>query len=185
VVLVAFAIVLAGGPARPSATAAVPAIPDSIPVEVDPSSLPVVTVDDSVEGMSMQIDQEVAADLAVTLAENLALEGEAIRTVDANLLALADGGDRLTEIQARLNDAVTSGERPVDFYTFDDLTMRLAGEEEGQASAAIAFDAPGKVETVIYDSNGDEIARSERRFASTFVLRQLAGERWLIVDVLG
>ena len=185
VVLVAFAIVLAGGPARPSATAAVPAIPDSIPVEVDPSSLPVVTVDDSVEGMSMEIDQEVAADLAVTLAENLALEGEAILTVDANLLALADGGDRLTEIQARLNDAVTSGERPVDFYTFDDLTLRLAGEEEGQASAALAFDAPGKVETVIYDSNGDEIARSERRFASTFVLRQLAGERWLIVDVLG
>ncbi|HET9259943.1 MAG TPA: hypothetical protein VFP42_07420, partial [Acidimicrobiia bacterium] len=184
VVLVAFAIVVAGGPARPSAVASLPTSPDSIPVEVDPVSLPIVTVDVSVDGMDTVIDEAAAADLAVMLAENLALEGEAMRTVDVDLLAMADGGERLTEIQARLNDAVTSGERPVDTYTFNELTLRVAGEEEGQTSAALAFDGTGTVETIVYDSEGAEIDSSQRQFDSTFVMRQLAGERWLIVEVL-
>jgi hypothetical protein len=181
--LVVFAIVLAGASARP-ATGAMPAVPDTIPVEVDPASLPEVVVDPSVDGMDMVIDDRIAADLVLTLAENLALEGEAIRTVDAELLTLADGGDRLTEIQGRINDAVTTGERPVDSYTFDSLTLRLIDETEGQTSAALAFDGTGTVETIVYDPDGNEVARSERNFDSTFVLRQLAGERWLIVDVL-
>lgn len=184
IVVVAFAIVFAGQPARPTAVAAVPAVPESIPVEIDPSSLPVVTIDESVEGMDMVIDESVAADLALTLAENLALEGEAIRTVDANLLALADGGDRLTEMQARINDAVTNGERHVSYYSFDELELRLIDESEGQTSAALAFDGSGTVETIVYHSDGAEIERSQRQFAHTFVLRQLAGDRWLIVDVL-
>ncbi|MGD2059649.1 MAG: hypothetical protein PVF87_02170 [Acidimicrobiia bacterium] len=183
VVVLVVGIVVAGRPARQPAIAA--SLADrEVSVEIDAASLPPVTIDASVKGIDMVVDEAAAAGLAVMLAEDLALEGEAVREADASRLALADGGRRLTEIQARIDDAVTSGERSVDHYTFDTLTLILAGEDEGQTSAALAFVASGSIEQVVHDPSGAELSRSSQTLEATFVMRQLAGERWLIVDVL-
>jgi hypothetical protein len=183
-VLVAIGIVVAGAPARDSAAASGTG-PVSLPVDLDVAGLPVVTIDDSTDQLDISIDENVAGDLAVMLAENLALEAEAIRTADAELLSFADGGERVTEIQARIDDAITSGKRVADHYQLESLLLRLADESEGQASAALAFDAEGIVSTVTYDANGREVNSSSRSFATTFVLRQMAGDRWLIVTEVG
>ncbi len=178
--VLALAIVLAGTPARDSAVAAVDET-ITVPVRIDEGAIPEVTVDDSVAEVDFQVDQAAAHEVAVMLAEDLALEAEAIRTVDASLLAIADGGERLTEIQARIDDGVTNGERIADEYEFDSLLLRVSGEEEGQTSAALAFEARGTLTSTTYDSSGHAIERVEAPFEGTFILRQLAGERWLIV----
>lgn len=183
-VLVTSAVVLAGTPARQPALVT-PAPADlEVSVEIDAASIPPVVVDPSVERLDLVIDDSVANELAVMLAENLALEGEAVRDANASRLAYADGGRRLAEIQARLDAAVTAGERPVDHYHFETLRLKLAGESEGQSSAALAFEATGMVEQVVHDPSGTELRRSSRPLDLTFVMRQLAGDRWLIVDVL-
>lgn len=182
-VLLAGGIVLAGTPARQPALAA--SLPDQdISVQIDASTLPDVTVDPSVERVNMVVDDAAAMELAVTLAENLALEGEAIRYADASRLAGADSGRRLDEIQARLEDAVTEGVRPVDHYEFESLHLRVAGESEGQTSAALAFEATGTVERVVHDPSGAELSHSSRPFSATFVMRQVGSERWSIVRVI-
>jgi hypothetical protein len=182
VILVA-GIVVAGSPARESALALSPP-EESISVDIDASTLPQVTVDPSVEQLNMVVDDEVTVGLAAMLAENLALEAEAIRYADVSRLALADGGERLSEIQARLEDAVAEGARPVDHYEFESLHLRAAGEAEGQTSAALAFEATGTVEQVVHEPSGEELSRSSRPFQATFVMRQLASERWSIVRVI-
>ena len=180
-VLVAGGIVVAGGPARDAALAASVQDRAGPPVQVDTGTVPDVMVHESTRRLDIAVDEAMVSDLAVILAEDLALEAEAIRTANAVLLAWADAGERLTEMQARIDDAITSGERVADHYELESLELRLAGESEGQTSAALAFDARGVVSSVTYDSSGLEVERSSRAFATTFVMRQLAGDRWLIV----
>ena len=182
-VVLVVGVVLAGSPARQPALAR--SQPEqTVSVNIDPSTLPTVRVDASVEQLNIQLNDEVAGQLALTLAENLALEGEAIRYADVSRLALADGGERLDEIQARIEDAIAEGARPVDHYQFESLNLRVAAETEGQTSAALAFDATGTVDQVIHGPSGMELERSSRRFRATFVMRLLGGERWSIVRAI-
>ncbi|HXV71697.1 MAG TPA: hypothetical protein VEB69_09875 [Acidimicrobiia bacterium] len=180
-VLIAIGIVVAGAPAREVAGAEAVGGQIDLPFQIEADSLPEVTIDASTQQLDITVDEAMASDIALMLAENLALEAEAIRTANAELLALADGGERLTEMQARIDDAITDGERVAERYEMESLELRLADESEGQSSAALAFDARGVVSTVIYDMSGEELEETTRTFATTFVMRQLAGERWLIV----
>ena len=180
-VLVAVAIVGAAIPARDQAVAAV-APPDEIPVSIDAAFLPEVSVDDSVRGLDIEVDDEFVDTLAVTLAENLAIEAEAVRSADGSLLALSSGGRRLGDIQARLDTALATGERWADEYEFESLALRIHEAPEGQSSAGLVFDASGMVDRVRYDATGVEQARSAEAFRLGFVVRQIAGERWVIVD---
>lgn len=180
-VLIGIGIVTAGAPARDASGATGADGQVDLPLRVDPGQVPEVAVHESTRHLDITIDEMMANDLALMLAENLALEAEAVRTADASLLAFADGGERLTEMQARIDDAITSGERVVDHHELETLQLRLAGEAEGQASAALAFEATGVVRVVAYDPSGQVLDETSRPFATTFVMRQLAGERWLIV----
>lgn len=183
VVILALGIVLAGGPARDLAVAAASPVPSAeIDVDVDTTVLPEVEVADSVRGLAVDVDDEFVDLVTLTLAENLALEAEAMRTADGALLGLADGGERLDEMQARLDEIVATGQRVADEYHFDSLSLALH-ESEGQSSAGLAFTGRGTVEHVLHDAVGDELGRTSDEFASVFVLRQLAGERWLLVSV--
>jgi hypothetical protein len=180
-VLTVVAIVAAGAPARSPALAAIPEIP-VVDVEVDPDTLPAVVVDLSVHRLQLEVDDEFVDFITVTLAENLALEAEAMRTADGSILGLADGGLRLDQMRARLDTAIATGERWADEYHFDSLSLALH-EREGQESAGLLFTGEGRVDRVLYDVDGGEVIRSPDRFASTFLLRQLAGERWLLTEV--
>ncbi|MGA7097771.1 MAG: hypothetical protein WB245_09415 [Acidimicrobiia bacterium] len=180
--LMTLLIVFAGSPAR-EPTPSLGGQPGAIG-QIDPADLPTVTVDPDIARLNADIDVNDAQDLAVTLAEDLAIEGEAMRQVDASLLVSGDAGERLTEMQSLINDAVATGERPVSGYTFETLHLGIAGSETGQTGAALGFTGTGTVETVTYDALGAEKGRVEEDFQATFVLRQIAGDRWLIVKVL-
>lgn len=177
--VVSMGIVLAGLPAREGNRAV--AVPTTaVDVKVDPSALPAVSVEPQVAMLNLDAN---AADLAVTLAENLAVEGEAVREGDGSLLAAVATGDRLAEMQQRVDDAISTGERTVSEYSFDSLLLGVAETAEGQASAALSFRATGTETLVTYDSGDEELSRERREFEATFVLRRVGGERWLIASV--
>jgi hypothetical protein len=81
-----------------------------------------------------------------------------------------------------LDTAIATGERRADEYSFDSLSLS-SHEREGQASAGLMFSGQGSVDRVLYDAFGEELSRSTERFDSRFVLLQLVGERWVIVEV--
>ncbi len=183
VVVLTVVIVLAGGPARaPIDSGAVPSTRD-IAADIDPTDLPVVEIDSSVEAVNFDFDEEVARGLALNLAENLWIEGEAIRLGDGSLLAAADASDRLVEMQERVDDAIATGERVVHEYGFDSLTLGVADSVGEQLGAALTFEATGTLGVVTYDAFGVEQQRTESPFTSTFTMRQLGGDRWLLVAV--
>jgi hypothetical protein len=176
-------IVLAGTTARDSAVAGTVPVAE-FQADIDPAAIPPVVVDDSVDRLDIDVGDEFVDKLAVTLAENVAIEAEAVRTADGSLLGLSDGGDRLDEMQARLDAAIATGDRWVDEYRFESLTLRLHEARKGQSSAGLVFSSTGEVHRVLYDPAGEEQERHTESFALDFVMRQLAGERWLIVDVI-
>jgi hypothetical protein len=181
--LVAAAVVFAGGPARQTAQAAVVSIP-TIEIDIDPTTLPPVLVDPEVEALNSGIAGGEADDLALALAEGLAIEGEAMRRADSSLLRAADDGPRLIEMERRIEVAATRGELVVANHRFDSLRLLVVFTDGTQGGASLAMEARGTVEEVTYDASGDEVLREETPLASVFVMRQDAGQGWLIVDEL-
>ena len=181
--LLAIAIVIAGGPARTSAQAESSIDPIVRSIDIGEVDLPAVDIAPSIRSVGAEIDQEMASSLAVNLIENLVLEFEAMRTADATFLAAADGGARLDEMQARLDEAIANGLRIAESYRFDSLSLGAAERPDDQSGGALAFEAVGTVSRVTFDPFGEELERLQTPFAGTFVLRQLGSERWVITEV--
>ena len=179
-VIVAFGIVAAGAPARETALAATAERSPEVSVEIDPASIPAVTEDPDVAALYADISTQ---EMAVVLAENLKIEGQAMANRDSSLLAMADGGDRLLAMLDRVDDAVATGEVVVADYQFESLHAYVAPTEGGQG-ASLGFEASGVIEEVTYNGLGVEQARSTSPFDTIFVLSQVAGDRWLILEEL-
>jgi hypothetical protein len=174
----ATAVVLAGAPARstpPAAAATAPAV-----VDVDPASLPEATVD--AEVASLNLDNDLDA-IVVAFAENLATEAEALRRADGGMLAGVATGDHLAQLQRRLDEALTTGVRRAHEYRFDSLHVAVAERPEGQSSAGLSVQVTGTRDVVVFDALGNETSRSPEGYAADFMLRQVAGDRWLIAAV--
>ncbi|MEX1125953.1 MAG: RnfABCDGE type electron transport complex subunit D [Acidimicrobiia bacterium] len=178
VVLVAVGIVAAGAPARETALAGTPV--EAPEISVDPASLPPVTEDPEVAALNTDISTQ---ELAVVLAENLKIEGQAMLNRDSSLLPAADGGDRLLAMLGRVDEAVATGEVVVADYIFNSLHVYVVPVKGGQG-ASLGFEATGVVEEVTYNGLGVELARASSPFDTTFVLSQVAGDRWLILEEL-
>jgi hypothetical protein len=179
-VVVAVAIVAAGAPAREAALASASEGSPEVSVVVDPASIPTVTEDPDVAALKTDISSQK---MALVLAENLKIEGEALLNRDSSLLPMADGGDRLHEMLDRVDDAVATGEVVVPEYQFESLHAYVVPTEGGQG-VSIGFEASGLVEVVSYDGLGHEQSRTSEPFDTTFVLSQVAGDRWLILEEL-
>jgi hypothetical protein len=182
-VLLVTALVAAGMPARESVRVARAQAPPEIAVEIDPTTLPAVTVDDEVAELSRDLAGPGAQELAVTLAENLEVEAQAIRGGEKSLLSSVDHGARLSQMQRRIDEVVATGERTVARYAFDSLHLVLV-PSEGQSGLSVGLQARGTVEEVTYGLDDQEDGRTTSPFAVTFVLSRPTGERWLIVDAL-
>jgi len=178
---VAVLIVVAGTPARQSAEAIPAPQPIAVDVAVDPATLPQITIDAEVAALKSEIEAEAATDLAIMLAENIEIEAEAMRQGEGRLLTAADFGARLAEMQRRVERSVATGEWVVADYRFDTLHLGVV-ETVGGQGADLGFHATGVVEEVTYNAEGVELRMASTPFASTFVLRQTGGDRWLILD---
>jgi hypothetical protein len=180
-VLLAVGIVAAGAPARESAQASAIDTPVT-EVEVDPSTLPLVTVSTEAAALSTEIAPDT---MAVFLAENLVLEGEAMLRTDTSLLRAADGGERLVEMERRIEVAATRGEFVVPYFAFETVHLDVTFTDGPQGGASLGLEATGTVETVTYDAAGMEQERSSEPFATTWVMGPGIGDRWLIVSEVG
>jgi hypothetical protein len=182
VTLVAAAVVVAGAPARQTAQAAVVETP--VEVETEAVPLPPVTIAAEVEGLNSEIANGGAGELAVALAEDLMIEGEAMRRADSSLLRAASDGQRMLAMERRVEVAATTGKFVVANYRFESLHLVVVFTDGSQGGASLAFEATGVLEHVTLDNDGLEVQRVETPFESVFVMRQGAGQRWLIVDEL-
>jgi len=179
VATVALLIVAFGAPARQPARANVPEEVPEVEVDVDPASLPAVTVDPEVTALSSDIG--TPDDLAITLARNLAIEAEAMQRHEGELLLAADFGGRLDEMLAQMSQSVASGEWVVARYSFVSLHLRAVAVESGQGTD-LGFEALGTVEETTYDADGEELHRESHPLASLFVLKLTPGDVWLITN---
>ena len=127
------------------------------------------------------LSQAEAQDVAVTLAENLEVEAEALRRGERSLLGSVDDGDRLTAMQARVDRVNETGTAVVPHYTFEAIQVVLV-HSKGQSGLSLGLQSRGTVETVTYGVDGQERSRETSPFAITFVLSRPTGDRWLTVD---
>jgi hypothetical protein len=186
IVLLGATVVAAGAPARESLVTAStsassdPAAQAQLDMHVDPSTLPPVSVDPDVtdRGDLSRVDAQA---IAVTLAENLEVEAQALRRGEKSLLPSVDDGERLTALQGRVDDVIETGGAMVPHYTFDAIHVVLV-HSAGQSGLSLGFEAIGTVEEVTYGVDGSELSRTTSPFARTFVLIRPTGARWLLVD---
>jgi hypothetical protein len=177
-------VVAANIPSRVPDVLALPTLESGVAADIDPASLPLVTIDPAVAGISARLaTREGAQDLAASLAFNLEVEKEAAIRGDATLLAAVDHGDRLEQMQTQIEDG-TEGLRVASSYQFESLHLVVVFPGGLQTGANAGLVASGTVTDVSYTSSGQESSSIGRPFALTFALRQVRPGHWLITDTL-
>ena len=184
VFVVGAGIVLAGSPARRPAPPDTAAVLDRVPHQVDPATFPAITVSSDVSDWDHGIDGDGARDIVLTLAENLELENQALLRNDASILPVVDHGERLAEMQARLQEAAATRQVVIAHYRIDELDMSLIEPFGVQTGLSLGLAARGTLTQETYDAEGTVIERHDEPFATTFVMRRALGDRWLTVAVL-
>jgi Na+-translocating ferredoxin:NAD+ oxidoreductase RnfD subunit len=177
-------IVVAGTPARGFVVADSSEVLNRLPQQVDPATIPAVSVGQDVVDFHPDLAGPGMQEVVVTLAQNLELENQALLRRDPAILQAVDHGDRLTEMQARLAQAVTSGTTVVEHYRFEAMSVRLLIPFGVQDGFSLGLDGNGTMLRETYDSEGHLLLTEEVHFANTFAVRQATGDRWLTVAVL-
>jgi hypothetical protein len=177
-------IVLAGTPARGTVQVDVTEILNRVPHNVDPSTFPPITVEPDVTDFDHTIDATGAQAILLTLGENLELENEALLRKDPSILTAVDHGDRLVEMQGRLQDAIASGSTVIAHYRFDAVNVKLIVPFGVQSGISLGFQSRGTVTQETYDASGVLRVKQSAPFDVTFAMRRATGSRWLNVAVL-
>ncbi len=183
-VVLVFGIVAAGIPSRgTSQVARADALTVTV-AEIDRSTLPSVTVDADVADLSSDLAGPGGQEVAVNLAENLATESQALLAADKDLLSAVDFGDRLSEMQQRIDDSISTGETVVSNHVFDSIRIASVIRSKGQGALRLGVETHGTLEEITYDADGHQTGHATSPFALTFELSQPTGGRWLIVSTL-
>jgi Na+-translocating ferredoxin:NAD+ oxidoreductase RnfD subunit len=177
-------IVVAGTPAREPVAFDSAEILDRVPLQVDPATLPPVTVGQDVIDFDPQLGGPGMQAVVVTLAQNLELENQALLRRDASILNVVDHGDRLVEMQGLLAAAAASGSTSVVHYQFDSLAVSLLVPFGRQDGFSLGLSGRGTAIRETYDAAGTLRSREMVPFAQTFAVRRATGDRWLNVAVL-
>jgi Na+-translocating ferredoxin:NAD+ oxidoreductase RnfD subunit len=180
-------VVFAGSPARVAAAPDMTEVLNGSQYQIDPSTLPPITVNRSVKDWDREI-ADSAPDLLVILAQNLQTESQALLKSDANLLTAVDHGDRLDQMRARVAGDAASGTCVIDVYKFDSVNVTLIVPFGVQTGLSLGFDAKGTVTRETYQASGGQagnlLSSQSTPFAQTFAIRRATGARWLNVAVL-
>ena len=111
VLVIGGSIVAAGAPARGPALANADELLNGLPTNVDPATLPAITVGTDVVDFDHELAGPGMNEVVVTLARNLELENQALLRRDGEILVAVDHGDRLVEMQERLRRPRRRGRR--------------------------------------------------------------------------
>jgi Na+-translocating ferredoxin:NAD+ oxidoreductase RnfD subunit len=177
-------IVAAGTPARGLVVPDTAEMLDGVPRLVDPATFPAIAVGQDVADWDHTIAGPGAQEILMTLAQNLELENQALLRKDGTILTAVDHGDRLKEMQGRLQDAKATGRTVIDHYRFDAVNVRLIVPFGVQTGVSLGFDSRGTVTEETYDASGALQDRRTSPFDLTFAVRRATGGRWLNVAVL-
>jgi Na+-translocating ferredoxin:NAD+ oxidoreductase RnfD subunit len=177
-------IVAAGAPARGFPAPNTAEVFNRVPNAIDPATLPTITVEQDV----IEFDHELAGagmqQVLVTLAQNLELENQALLRRDEAILPAVDHGERLAQMQERLQEAESSGTTTIAHYQFDSVDVSLLVPFGQQTGLSLGLTATGTVVAETYDSDGTLASRETSPFELTFAMRRATGDRWLNVAVL-
>jgi hypothetical protein len=184
ILVIGAGIVVAGTPARGLVAVDTAAVLDRVPHQVDPSTFPTITVDQDVADWDHEIGGEGAREIVLTLAENLELENQALLRSDGSILPAVDHGDRLVEMQGRLEEAAAAGTTVTARYQFDSLHITLLEPFGVQTGLSLGLEARGTRIDDTYDAAGNRLSQTTSPFETTFVMRRATGDRWLNVAVL-
>src|SRR5262245_16008281 len=183
VALVGVGIVAAGAPARGVVDPRAEDVLGRLPDDIDPSTLPSITVAQDVVDWNHEITGAGAQEIVLALAENLELEHQALRRGDAALLTAVDHGDRLDELRRQV-DAAAGGTRVAERYAINDVRITLVVPFGRQTGLSLGLESRGTVTTETYRNDGDLVSRTSSPFAKSFVLGRPTGGRWLNVAVV-
>jgi Na+-translocating ferredoxin:NAD+ oxidoreductase RnfD subunit len=182
--LVGAGIVLAGSPARGTVVRETTATLNGVPVQVDPETLPAITVGDDVVSFDHDLDGPGMQAVLVALAENLEFENEALQRRDPSILTAIDHGDRLDEMEARVAAAEAGEPVVLTHYLFDTIDVSLLVPFGQQTGLSLGLAGTGTQVEETYDASGQVTDRVESPFDQTFAMRRATGDRWLLVGVL-
>ena len=157
---------------------------DRLPRDIDPSTFPTITIDPRVLDFDHTIAGPGAQQVLLTLAENLEFENQALLRRDGSILLAVDHGDRLKEMQGRLQDAIASGRTVIAHYRFEAVHVVLIVPFGVQTGVSLGFESRGTVTEETYDAHGALQGRRTSPFELTFAVRRATGARWLNVAVL-
>jgi hypothetical protein len=147
--------------------------------DVEPDSLPPVSIDDDVAALSAELATPAGAqELAAALAFNLRVEAEALRSRDVSLLPAVAHGERLDDVRATIEQA--AGEDiVVPAYRFDTLHLSIVYPGGAQRGANAGLTATGTVTRVTYSPTGARLGSTEQAIEVMFALRETTSGRWL------
>jgi Na+-translocating ferredoxin:NAD+ oxidoreductase RnfD subunit len=182
VLVLGVGIVAAGTPARGLVVPDTAEMLNRVPHDVDPATFPAITVD--VPAWDDSTSAPIAQGILVTLAEDLELENQALLRADGSLLASVDHGDRLAQMEDRLEAAKRSGRTVIGHYRFDAVHVIVIAPFGVQTGGSLGFESRGTVTTETYDASGALQDSETAPFELTFAVRQPTGDRWMIVAVL-
>lgn len=151
---------------------------------IDPATFPAISVDDEVINWNHEIDVDGARAIVLTLAENLALESQAVVDRDAKLLEAVNHGDRLDAMRERLRDAEANGRIVTDSYDIDEVNVKLLVPFGRQDGLSLGMVSRGTVTTETRDATGDVVSRTSAPFETMWAMRRATGARWLTVAEL-
>ena len=175
-------LALAGRPNRSVAESEPPAAPADGDLRVDPASLPPITIDDDVAGLSAELATPAGArDLAAALMFNLNVEAQALQTRDPSLLIAVDHGQRLEDLRTTIDQAA-GGDIVVPSYEFDTLHLSIVYPGGFQSGANAGLDATGTVTLTTYSPDGGADSTTRQPFETLFSLRNVTSDRWLTTD---
>mgnify|MGYP000002788631 CR=1 FL=1 len=172
-------VVVAGIPARGVIAYNAAEVLGRVPYQVDPATLPAITVD--VDAWDETMAVPIAQEILLALAEDLELENQALLRRDGSILPAADHGDRLEEMERRLAEARASGRTTIARYTFDSVHVVVIAPFGVQTGGSIGLQSRGTLTEETYDASGALVDRRSEPFEQTFAMRRPTGDRWLIV----
>jgi hypothetical protein len=151
---------------------------------IDPATFPSIRVDQAVIDWNHEIDVDGARAIVLTLAENLALENQAMIERDATLLEAINHGDRLEEMQTRLAAVGRSGQTTIETYAISDVRVTLLVPFGRQDGLSLGMIATGTRTTDVLDASGATISSGTVAFETMWAMRRATGSRWLTIAEL-
>jgi Na+-translocating ferredoxin:NAD+ oxidoreductase RnfD subunit len=177
-------VVAAGTSARGVIASDAESVLGRVPHEVNPATLPSLTVEQGVLDWNHEISGAGAQQIVLTLAENLDLESQAMLRHDESILKAVDHGDRLDAMTARLRTGLATGAIVVQRYRIDAINVTLLVPFGRQDGLSLGLESRGTMTKETYDTAGHLQSRASSPFSTMFVMRRATGARWLNVSEL-